>query len=50
LALSFSLWKEILNNEAGSTAIISSLNAGYYFWVSSMLVIGIGSLMYFKKA
>jgi hypothetical protein len=49
LAFSFSFWKEILNNEAGSMAIISSLNTGYYLWVGSMLVLGIGGLVYFKK-
>ncbi|MRX68991.1 hypothetical protein SAMN06265349_104331 [Flavobacterium resistens] len=50
LSVSFSFWKEILGAESGSMAQIVSLELGYYFWVSSILVLTIGIFIYYKES
>ena len=39
LAFSFLFWQELLVAENGRMAKISSLNAGYYLWLGSILVL-----------
>jgi len=48
LAISFSFWSEILGAESGSMAKIVSLELGYYLWLSSILILTTGVLMYYK--
>ncbi len=50
IALSFVLWNEILVSEDGRTAVISSLESGYYLWVLSIAILSVGSVFYFKKS
>lgn len=47
LALSFSAWRTI-RNENGSTSVIISLELGYYLWILSILSLTIGTFYYFK--
>jgi hypothetical protein len=46
IASSFSLWHEVLVCENGRNAPITSLNAGYYLWLSSLCVMMIGIFVY----
>jgi hypothetical protein len=48
LAISFSFWREMLGAESGSMAKIVSLELGYYLWLSSILILTIGILIYYK--
>ena len=48
LAISFSFWNEILGAESGTMAKIISFELGYYFWVSSILILTIGILINHK--
>jgi hypothetical protein len=48
LSVSFSSWKEILGAESGATAKIISLEMGYFLWVLSILILTIGTFIYFK--
>ena len=49
IALSFSLWKNILISESGRTGKIQSFEIGYYFWVLSIFSLSVGTYFYFKK-
>ncbi|MDN3676622.1 hypothetical protein QWY90_04780 [Flavobacterium paronense] len=48
LAVSFSSWNELLGAESGASAKIISLELGYYLWVLSILILTIGTYIYFK--
>lgn len=50
LALWFTTWKEILVAENGRTALIRHLNAGYWLWVLSIIVLSAGTRYYFRQA
>ncbi len=43
LGLMFLLFNEIVANEAGTTGTISDIQAGYWFWLISIVLILIGS-------
>lgn len=45
----FRTWNEILGSESGSMARIVSFEAGYYLWLSSIIILGIGTYLYFLK-
>jgi len=47
-AISFAFWKNILGSESGSIATVVSLQAGYYLWVMSIIVLTAGTFWYFK--
>lgn len=47
LAFWFSQWKEIIANEGGATIPIHQLDTGYWLWLGSILILGIGSFVYF---
>jgi hypothetical protein len=49
IALSFLGWHNILVAENGRMASIVGLSAGYWLWVSSLLILMIGSIGYFRK-
>lgn len=49
IALSFIAWNRILVAENGRTASIVALSTGYWLWVSSLLILMIGSIWYFRK-
>ncbi|MFD0998021.1 hypothetical protein ACFQ21_01845 [Ohtaekwangia kribbensis] len=49
IALSFLGWHKILVAENGRMASIVGLSAGYWLWVSSLLISMIGSIGYFRK-
>jgi hypothetical protein len=49
IALSFLGWHKILVAENGRMASIVGLSAGYWLWVSSLLILMIGSIGYFRK-
>jgi len=50
LSISFSFWNEILGAESGSMAEIISLELGYYFWLSSILILTIGIFIYYRRS
>lgn len=45
LALSFSLLDSIVSSEAGQISKITSLENGYYLWVSSMITLAVGTML-----
>jgi hypothetical protein len=47
LALSFSLWKEVLASESGQKGKILSFDLGYWLWVSSISVLAFSISLYF---
>ena len=47
LAASFRLWSEVLGSESGSMAKIMSFKAGYYLWLTSIIILNIGTIYYF---
>lgn len=49
IALSFISWKEILAAESGRTAAIERLNAGYWLWTFSQIILSIGTIYYFTQ-
>ena len=49
IALSFIAWNDILAAENGRRAAIVGLSSGYWLWVSSLLILAIGSIFYFRK-
>lgn len=49
IALSFSLWNEVLAAESGSTGKILALHAGYWLWASSFILFTIGSNYYLYR-
>jgi len=49
LALIFSTWNEILGAESGSMGKIVSLEVGYYLWLTSIIVLTIGTNYYFLR-
>lgn len=49
IALSFIGWNDILVAENGRKAAIVGLSAGYWLWVSSLLILMIGSIGYLRK-
>lgn len=49
IALSFTTWQKILKSESGAVGQIISLESGYYLWLSSIFLLLIGSIYYFKK-
>ena len=49
IAMSFSLWNNILISESGATGKILSLELGYYIWLISIATLTIGTHFYFKK-
>ena len=49
LACSFYFVDEIVASESGSYSEITSLELGYYFWVSSMIIWSLGHYIYVKK-
>jgi len=49
LALIFSTWNEILGAESGSMGKIVSLEVGYYLWLTSIVVLTIGTNYYFLR-
>lgn len=49
IALSFIGWNNILVSENGRVATILALDADYWFWVSSLLILMIGSIFYFRR-
>ncbi|RFZ85523.1 hypothetical protein DYU05_07980 [Mucilaginibacter terrenus] len=49
LALSFLSWKNILGSESGVMGTIVSFEAGYYLWLSSIIVLMLGTNYYFYK-
>lgn len=46
-AWQFSLWKEVMKSESGSMGDILSLNAGYWLWATSILLLAVGIMVYF---
>jgi len=44
ISLSFICWQEILAAENGRLAQISSLETGYWFWLSAMIILSSGIL------
>ncbi|MDQ8004952.1 MAG: hypothetical protein REI64_09150 [Pedobacter sp.] len=46
-AWQFSLWKEVMKSESGSMGDILSLNAGYWLWAISILLLALGIIVYF---
>jgi hypothetical protein len=49
IALSFTGWSSILVAENGRKAAIVGLSVGYWLWVSSILILMIGSISYLRK-
>lgn len=49
LMLSFLFFDEIIDNEAPTTAKITSYGLGYWLWVLSSLLLVVGNLIYLKK-
>ena len=47
LAACFSAFDTIVANEAGNRTRVSSLEAGYYLWATSMALLAVGCLGYF---
>ncbi len=50
LALSFSMWSEILASESGYEAEIVSKNAGYWLWIISLSIVALSTRVYFKTS
>lgn len=48
LAVIFSTWEEVRVDEKGMTAKIIHFELGYYFWVSSILILTTGIFFYFR--
>lgn len=46
IGLLFMTYDEIVINEAGHSAAITGYNIGYWFWLSSMAAVFLGSLWY----
>ncbi len=46
-AWQFSLWKEVMKSESGAMGDILSLNAGYWLWATSILLLAVGIIVYF---
>lgn len=49
LAICFSFWDEILQSGSGRNDAIAHLDKGYYLWLVSIIVLAIGTFLYFKK-
>ena len=49
LMLSFLLFDEVVNNEAGVPEKITSIKLGYWLWVSSAFIMVIGNAFLFYK-
>lgn len=49
LAICFSFWNEILQSGSGRNDAIAHLDKGYYLWLLSIIVLAIGTFLYFKK-
>ncbi len=49
LALLFSTFDTIVANENGGRVKVSSLELGYWLWLTSLLVLAIGSYGYFEQ-
>jgi len=47
VAFAFLFWKNILVSENGRNAEIVALKLGYWLWLSSILVLTIGAIVYF---
>ena len=49
LSICFSFWNEILQSGSGRNDAIAHLDKGYYLWLLSIIVLAIGTFLYFKK-
>jgi hypothetical protein len=49
IASIFTTWKEILAAESGRTAKIQSLDLGYWFWLTSLAILTLGTIYYFRR-
>lgn len=49
IGLSFLKWNKILAASSGRTATITSLELGYWLWISSMLFLTLGIIYYLMK-
>jgi hypothetical protein len=49
LILSFLLFQKVINNEAGTYAGVTGYKAGYWLWLSSALMVVLGSIWLLKK-
>lgn len=49
VAFTFLFWKNILVSENGRNAEIVALKLGYWLWLSSLVVLTIGTIVYFEK-
>jgi hypothetical protein len=47
LAAVFSTFDTVVSNEAGHRTRVFSLEGGYYLWLTSMVLLAVGSLVYF---
>ncbi len=49
LAICVLFWNEILQSGSGRNDEIEHLDKGYYLWLLSIIVLAIGTFLYFKK-
>lgn len=49
LSTSFLFWEKIIGSESGSMGKIVSFEAGYYLWITSIVLLTIGTFYYFAR-